>query len=194
MGGAAFRPRRNFIALSPINLCMAGIEENGTLMIRQRRLPHWELSGSLYYITFCTSEHRVLSTEGRDGVMRIFQEQDGEIFQLMQLSIMPDHLHMLCTLQTDNQESSLVRLMNRLKGASARIVNRIEHRLGSAVWQDEYWDRIIRDQEEYNMIYQYIAFNAVEAGLANEPLEYPWYYSRRVKAHRARWVKANFAA
>jgi len=63
--------------------------------------------------------------------------------------------------------------MKGLKGASSRAVNKGLGRKGS-LWQDESFDRIIRNAAEYRGAWNYIWQNPIEAGLANHPEEYPF--------------------
>ena len=54
---------------------------------------------------------------------------------------------------------------------SARRINQL---LGTdgAVWQDESWDRIIRDEEEMIEKLSYMMHNPVKAGLVRRPEDY----------------------
>ena len=58
--------------------------------------------------------------------------------------VMPDHTHLLLT---PSGGYSLSQIMKGIKGVSARKVNQMRNTTGT-VWQDEYYDRIIRDQKE----------------------------------------------
>jgi hypothetical protein len=53
--------------------------------------------------------------------------------------------------------------MKGIKGASARELNRVSGRIGR-VWQDESWDRIVRDVREFEEAVRYIVENPVQAG------------------------------
>ena len=41
-------------------------------------------------------------------------------------------------------------------------------------WQDEYFDRLVRNQGEFDRIRRYIEWNPVKAGFAMSPEEFPW--------------------
>ncbi|MCK4298288.1 MAG: transposase [Planctomycetes bacterium] len=49
--------------------------------------------------------------------------------------------------------------MRALKSVSAVRVNRLLGRSGRPLWQRNYYDRIVRDENELNRIRQYIAEN-----------------------------------
>jgi putative DNA methylase len=83
--------------------------------------------------------------------------------------IMPNHVHLLITPQSD-----VPTLMRRLKGSSARRANQILGRSGVPFWQDESYDRLVRDAEEFRRIKDDIVQNPVRAGLAAAPEMYLW--------------------
>jgi len=43
-------------------------------------------------------------------------------------------------------------------------------------WEDERFDRIVRDEMEFNEKWQYIRTNPVKSGLSENPEDYPWLY------------------
>jgi hypothetical protein len=45
---------------------------------------------------------------------------------------------------------------------------------GQAFWQDESYDRLVRNDSEFERIAHYIEMNPVKAGLAAVPEEFPW--------------------
>jgi hypothetical protein len=44
------------------------------------------------------------------------------------------------------------------------------------VWQSERYDRIIRNQQEFENTWEYIRRNPVKAGLASTPEEYTFFW------------------
>ena len=45
---------------------------------------------------------------------------------------------------------------------------------GKPFWQDESYDRLVRDRLEFERIRRYIENNPVRAGLVAAPEDYPW--------------------
>ena len=45
---------------------------------------------------------------------------------------------------------------------------------GSPFWQQKSYDRLVRDREEFESIWNYIEQNPVRAGLVREASEYRW--------------------
>jgi putative transposase len=65
-------------------------------------------------------------------------------------------------------------IMKGLKGASARRINQIIGSQGS-VWQNESFDRIVRDEEEYQEKWRYMYENPLRAALVEDPDGYPFF-------------------
>lgn len=69
--------------------------EEPKLKITQRNLPHWELDGSVYFITFNTWEKLELTSEARQVVLSACKFFDNQRYQIFALVVMPDHVHLL---------------------------------------------------------------------------------------------------
>jgi REP element-mobilizing transposase RayT len=82
---------------------------------------------------------------------------------------MPNHVHMLMT-----PPGNVSALMRRLKGVTAREANRQMGRTGTPFWQHESYDRLVRDDEEFRRIENYIVRNPVRAGLSDSPETFRW--------------------
>ena len=102
--------------------------------------------------------------------------------------VMPNHVHMLAT-----PNVPLRKMMQALKGATARTANQILRREGIPFWQDEYYDHACRNADEFETIRNYIAMNPVKANLAQRPEDWKWSSEGRagkVFARVAAWVEA----
>ncbi len=113
--------------------------------------------------------------------------RDGKVFDLHAFCIMSNHVHVVFEplsrsgWQPDHDgseyHSDLPKIMQSLKRHTARQANLILGREG-AFWQDESYDHVIRDGEEYIRIINYILENPVKAGLVSRCDEWPWTYCR----------------
>ena len=90
-------------------------------------------------------------------------------FALHAFVVMPNHVHLLIT-----PKLPVPRIMNGLKGATARAANALLRRKGEHFWQDESFDHWVRNSTEFDRIRAYIEFNPVSAGLAAELQDWPW--------------------
>lgn len=84
--------------------------------------------------------------------------------------VMPDHLHLL--LQAG--EVDLSRVVKRLKGDSARALNREIGRSGR-FWDPGFHDRAIRKTEQLRPAARYIIANPIRAGLVEKVGNYPYW-------------------
>jgi len=87
--------------------------------------------------------------------------------------LMPDHFHLLLTLNQDNNEANISKVVKSLKGRSARGLNFIFEREGN-LWQKGFHDRIIRVEKSIRRAIEYIHNNPVEAGLVKNPGDWPF--------------------
>jgi putative transposase len=83
--------------------------------------------------------------------------------------IMPNHVHVLMT-----PSISPSKLMQSIKGVSAREANKILGISGESFWQHESYDHVVRTAEEFGKIQRYIENNPVKAGLSATPEAYRW--------------------
>lgn len=89
--------------------------------------------------------------------------------------VMPNHVHILIT-----PLASVSTLTHSLKRFTAFQANRILCRMGQRFWQEESYDRLVRDDQEFGRIVRYIEMNPVHAGLVAAPEDFPWSSARRI--------------
>ena len=61
--------------------------------------------------------------------------------------------------------------MHSIKSYSAKQISKVMIHIGT-IWQPERYDRIIRNQQEFENIYEYIRQNPVKAKLSAHPDQY----------------------
>ena len=143
----------------------------------RRGLPHLQRPERTYFLTFCTHQRQILSAAARDIVLACVLYDNGRTYFLHEVVVMPDHVHILM----DPFDFTLKVIMRRIKGVSSRLINRSLGRKGR-LWQDGYFDRILRRDEDLAKKAEYVAANPVRAGLVETPDEYRWLW---------RWWNAN---
>ncbi len=109
-----------------------------------------------------------------DIVQTAIRYGDGRSYTLHAYCIMPNHVHLLVTILS--QRVSFTRVLQSLKGFSARQANALLNRTGQPFWQAESYDHVVRNADEFNRIVSYILHNPVKAGLVSEWEEYPYSY------------------
>jgi putative transposase len=88
---------------------------------------------------------------------------------LGEFSVMPNHVHVLL-----RPREVASRVLQWIKGSTARQDNQILDRTGHPFWQRESYDHWVRDQNEYARIAAYVENNPEKAGLVGEASEYRW--------------------
>ncbi|EGK87817.1 REP-associated tyrosine transposase [Microcoleus vaginatus] len=147
------------------------------LKVAYRNLPHWELEGAVYFITFNTWEKLELTPAARQVVLNACKFFDRQRYQIFCLVVMPDHVHMLMQplAKSDNKFWSLSSILHSMKSYSSKQIPKVMKHIGT-VWQDERHDHIVRDEREFQVFWEYIRQNPVKAGLSVTPEEYPFFW------------------
>jgi REP element-mobilizing transposase RayT len=99
--------------------------------------------------------------------------QDGIEYKLICYCIMPNHIHLVFELIGGSKGIS--KLMQSIKRISARKANRILKKTGK-FWQDESYDRLVRDEKELFFIIRYVLMNPVSAGLVTNWIDWKYKY------------------
>jgi REP element-mobilizing transposase RayT len=94
---------------------------------------------------------------------------DKGLYDLRAFVVMSNHVHVLFRLQRPAS-----RVLQWLKGTTARDANQMLARTGRPFWQRESYDHWVRDEWELKRIAAYIESNPVKAGLTAERSWYRW--------------------
>ena len=94
---------------------------------------------------------------------------DGGRYTVWAFVAMPNHVHVLFSLHAPNR---LEDTLHSWKGFTAKEINRRLARMGS-LWQEDYWDRLIRNGEHFLRCLRYIRNNPAKAFLGAD--EYTLY-------------------
>ena len=103
----------------------------------------------------------------REGVLR---HRDREQYDLHAWVVMPNHVHVLFT---PREGFELPAIVQAWKSVSARRTNRVLASRGR-LWQEDYFDRFIRNARHFHEVVGYIEWNPVDAGLCECPEEWPF--------------------
>ena len=134
---------------------------------------HPNISQQPYFVTFATWERRFVYQD--PAAARFFVEELRTLrsklgFLLLGYVIMPDHVRLIVV---PSLTASLGKIMQYVKG---RFVRRYNERTGGVgkLWQDRYYESIIRDEASLVRRMQYVEANPVKAGLVSHSEEYPY--------------------
>lgn len=143
--------------------------------IQRRTLPHWNLAGATYFVTFNTWNRMVLTPPARQLVLDACLFFADQRYRLFVVVVMHDHIHLLLKPlpKSNGQYWTLSSIMHSIKSYSAKQILAVMTHSGT-VWQPERYDRIIRSSREFDNVYRYIRQNPVKANLSRTPNQYPF--------------------
>jgi REP element-mobilizing transposase RayT len=98
---------------------------------------------------------------------------NGKDYFLICYCIMPNHVHLVFRLLKDNKGVS--KIMKSIKRISALGCNQLLNREGR-FWQDESFDRLVRNDIELYNIIEYVINNPVKACLVDDWKKWPHTY------------------
>jgi len=140
---------------------------------RLRRLPRFTYRGShRYSLTISTYERRPVFVE--PAIVNLVRDQiliaaTASGFEVPAYTFMPDHLHAYT--EADATDADLVAFVKLAKQRSGFHGKRLlKHR----VWQDGYFDRVLREHEDARTVIAYLLNNPVRAGLVKSAMDYPF--------------------
>ena len=121
-------------------------------------------SGMAYHITTVTQDripHFASLNNGRKVVQQLMALQTEGWAETLCYMLMPDHLHWLMVLH----KGKLSEAVHLLKGRSA-------HAIGQAIWQANYYDHAVRQDEDLHKMARYIVANPLRANLVKQVGDY----------------------
>jgi len=147
----------------------------------RRILPHIQKDNRPIFVTFATCNRWHLLAEARNLILDSCLQEHGRKVDLHAALVMPDHVHLLFTPLRDEQGwiYSLPDIMRSLKGRAAHNINRALQRSGP-VWQEEFFDHVVRCNESLAEKVEYICENPWRAGLVGKEETYPWSWRGKV--------------
>jgi putative transposase len=128
------------------------------------------------YFDNLQSKHNILQEETYSQlVVNELKALDKQMYDLYAFTIMPNHVHILFKplKDADGVEYSIAKILQNVKGKSARFIN-LELGRSGKLWQKEYYDHYVRNETELLNIVRYIVRNPFNAGLVDQPKDWQW--------------------
>ncbi len=138
-------------------------------------------SGGIYFFTVVTYQRRPILHNGNISLfIECYEETRTKYpFKNKALVILPDHIHSIWTLpEGDSDFSSRWNMIKRTFSRKYKGKDDIRipesHKKGreQVVWQRRFWEDLIRNQEEFNNLCDYIHYNPVKHKLVKSPGEW----------------------
>ena len=141
---------------------------------KQNRYPEYDYSqNGAYFVTICTQDRRkVLSNiVGDDAHIvpkpygQVAEKYIRNVPEIDKYVIMPDHIHMIIRLDRGPMWASAPTdkpQHNHVSGIVRSIKTLTTKEIGEPIWQRSYYDHVIRNQEDYNEVWEYIENNPLK--------------------------------
>ncbi len=102
-----------------------------------------------------------LNSEIINIVKKYLLSVDKNLCEVLALSIMPNHIHIILV-----QNDDLSKIIQYIKGGLSFLINK---KLGKSgpLWQKDYFDKVVRDEKHFEVIYEYVKNNAQKAALSD---------------------------
>jgi putative transposase len=143
-------------------------------------------AGGVYFFTVVTYNRLPILTtnEGRALLRSAWIDVQVRFpFTMTEFCLLPDHPHCIWSLLEGDADFSVRwKEIKRLftKGYLVQVgpgAQRNESRLNrgeAAVWQSQFWEHTIRDQQDLNRHIEYLHYNTVKHGLVERVVYWPW--------------------
>lgn len=137
------------------------------------RLDRVWLRDPVYFVTTCTLHRRcALANDTAHAICVEVWENARSLYgwHVGRYVIMPDHVHFFCA--PEQNAKPLATFVGKWKEWTAKYLHR---RMGVAVplWQEEFFDHLLRSSESYSQKWEYVRQNPVRPGLVPRHEDWP---------------------
>ena len=144
----------------------------GRLGMRYRR--HYRKGGCYFFTAVSYRRQKIFCTDASNKVLRkAFQRvRQKHPFKINAIVVLPDHIHCLWTLPVGDQDFS-----SRWRLIKYHFTRNYQHQVinpNNPVWQNRYWEHLIRDSEDFQRHVEYIHYNPVKHDFVSAPRDWPW--------------------
>ena len=153
---------------------------------RNVRIPGFDYrTPGAYFLTVCTANReKLLWSDGRGDLrspanvplspIGVIVEKEiqklNTVYKAVRVEkycIMPDHIHLILSIHSEENGQPMVaptisRVMQQFKGS-------VTKQAGRSIWQKSFYDHGIRNQQDYDAIWQYIENNPLKYTLKKAP-------------------------
>lgn len=153
---------------------------------RSIRLKEYDYTSSnWYYVTICTQDRQCIFGEIKESKMilndhgKITEEEllkTKKIRKNVDLDyyvIMPNHIHVIIIMEGNSvgatrrvvptlQRNGLGAIIGQFKSVVTKRINKLENRPGQFIWQRNYYEHIIRNEEDLFFTRKYIKLNPLK--------------------------------
>lgn len=136
------------------------------------KLPRYNEKNQCHFVTSVTRDRNEIFRESETveilATAITFYQKRGD-FKLLGYVIMPDHVHFLII----PQQGTISDIMRNIKAYTGNAI-RLKLKIDSDVWQDSFYDHLIRDEKDFEARLQYMHKNPLQKGIVDDPDYYPY--------------------
>ena len=144
------------------------------------RLDKIWVKNPVFFITTCTQNRMPILTRNGNPIILIKEWElalDKHGWAVGRYVVLPDHVHFFCS-PCEAESRSLSGFLQQWKQwSSKRILKEAREKsiqLIPPIWQDEFFDHLIRSNESYEEKWEYVKNNPVRAGFVKNSEEWCW--------------------
>jgi len=152
---------------------------------RSIRLKEYDYSRpGAYFITICTHNREplfgsIINSEMKSNLYGVFVSKRWNNLpryyhhlETNAFVIMPNHIHGILVIKSDSRKmikgQPISEIVRDFKTFSSRRINEVRGMSGTPIWQRNYWEHIIRNDDSFKRIYDYILTNPLRWHLDKE--------------------------
>ena len=139
-----------------------------------RRLERVWIDWPIYFITTCTLGRRAILASNEVTAILLQEWRNAHRrhgWAIGRYVIMPDHVHFFCRAELDAK--ALPIFMQKWKQWSSKRMAR-ELSIAGRLWQEEFFDHVLRSSESYSQKWDYVKENPARADLVKCSEEWPF--------------------
>jgi REP element-mobilizing transposase RayT len=138
------------------------------------RLDRVWIDWPIYFITACTFKRRPILASREVAKILIDEWENARErhgWAIGRYVIMPDHVHFFCSAEMDAK--ALPRFIQAWKQWTSKRISG-ELKFAAPIWQEEFFDHVLRSSESYRQKWEYVRENPVRGELVATADEWPW--------------------
>ena len=132
------------------------------------------LDQPIYFVTTCTYLRKRILTSQPIAQILIKEWQTARArhgWAIGRYVIMPDHVHFFCSAELAAKPLSF--FIGFWKEWTSKGIKRVTNLTGP-VWQEQFFDHVLRSSESYSQKWDYVRENPVRADLVTKADDWPW--------------------
>jgi REP element-mobilizing transposase RayT len=132
-------------------------EPEAGFRLYRRVLPHWRAAGEVQHVVWRLARGQCpLTGEERRLIVDALKHFDGDRYVLVAYAVMDDHVHVVL----NTGDSRLEKLVHSWKSFTAHAL--VARGRTAPIWQWEYYDRLVRDDQELEITVLYVVHNPIQ--------------------------------